>query len=648
MEPLPLSGAAVVPSRHVGMSPYLGRADTTARPFDLLKFQSMPETTSTLHLGITMAGAVSGGAYTAGVMDYLFEALQQWEAAKNEEKDLPPEQKKVPYHQVQIDVIGGASAGAITAAFAALACYTGIESVRDHKTAKFKHFKPKNNLLFDAWVNLAGGKKVPEPIRRMLSTKDLSGSDGIPSLLNSAPIDEVSSRAIEHVACSPKKPWPSFVAEDLEILLTLCSLRGIPVGIDFNSDNNSWSARPSHQMSIHKQYARFTTHGETMEAPRAMLIRKSDRDTLENLINCAKASAAFPMGLQARDVSLSRNHVKHQFGIFYQLNEAALDSIFESGNVPDPFEFTSIDGGALNNEPFTEIALIMRERKIDDFAMILVDPFPNFSEKPQKYKPQKFLRELGISILGALRNQGMLKETDLKEMGGRKKEVRATYKKNMIYPTRRVFNPKSGEWDKQKNPMACGALGGFSGLLSRDFRVHDYFLGRQNCRNFLHSYFTMEFKTSPSAENHEIFKDWTPQMRQRYQVVWRDEPGIIHLPIIPVLDFVKEEERIESELADHTPEEREAAMLNFARKSPCEFPSIHAKQVNALWIPIAWRVFRMSHRTTDNLYWAIRWPFRILLFVIAPLLFWYLARKVVQKINADLAENNLIKKRKAT
>ena len=37
---------------------------------------------NTFHLGLTMAGAVSAGAYTAGFMDYILEALSEWEKAK--------------------------------------------------------------------------------------------------------------------------------------------------------------------------------------------------------------------------------------------------------------------------------------------------------------------------------------------------------------------------------------------------------------------------------------------------------------------------------------------------------------------------------------------------------------------------------------
>jgi hypothetical protein len=55
-------------------------------------------------IGINMAGAISAGAYTAGVLDFLIEALDQWEAAK-QRGDM------VPRHEVSLDVFSGASAG---------------------------------------------------------------------------------------------------------------------------------------------------------------------------------------------------------------------------------------------------------------------------------------------------------------------------------------------------------------------------------------------------------------------------------------------------------------------------------------------------------------------------------------------------------
>ena len=68
---------------------------------------------NTFHLGITMAGAVSAGCYTAGVMDYLFEILELWSQAK--EGKIPEGWNEeiltiIPKHNVVIDAIGGVSA----------------------------------------------------------------------------------------------------------------------------------------------------------------------------------------------------------------------------------------------------------------------------------------------------------------------------------------------------------------------------------------------------------------------------------------------------------------------------------------------------------------------------------------------------------
>ncbi|MDP4828241.1 MAG: hypothetical protein NWR73_11165, partial [Flavobacteriales bacterium] len=63
-----------------------------------------------------MAGAVSAGCYSAGVLDYLFEILDLWEKGR---KGLIPELEEftslIPQHNVVIDAIGGASAGGMTA-----------------------------------------------------------------------------------------------------------------------------------------------------------------------------------------------------------------------------------------------------------------------------------------------------------------------------------------------------------------------------------------------------------------------------------------------------------------------------------------------------------------------------------------------------
>ena len=66
---------------------------------------------TSFHLSLVMAGAVSAGAYTAGVMDFLIEALDAMEAARDAgDPNMPAN------HRVSIDAVLGASAGGICSA----------------------------------------------------------------------------------------------------------------------------------------------------------------------------------------------------------------------------------------------------------------------------------------------------------------------------------------------------------------------------------------------------------------------------------------------------------------------------------------------------------------------------------------------------
>jgi hypothetical protein len=39
--------------------------------------------------------------------------------------------------------------------------------------------------------------------------------------------------------------------------------------------------------------------------------------------------------------------------------------------------------------------------------------------------------------------------------------------------------------------IACGSFSGFGGFFHKEFRIHDYFLGRANCEKFLRDHFTV-------------------------------------------------------------------------------------------------------------------------------------------------------------
>jgi len=95
-------------------------------------------------VGICMAGAVSAGAYTAGVMDYLLEALQAYE----EKRGTPG----YPSHKVELPVIGGASAGGMTAMITAAAFQQGITPLKE--PLKSPKDLCETNILYHSWVDL--------------------------------------------------------------------------------------------------------------------------------------------------------------------------------------------------------------------------------------------------------------------------------------------------------------------------------------------------------------------------------------------------------------------------------------------------------------------------------------------------------------
>jgi predicted acylesterase/phospholipase RssA len=111
------------------------------------------------NIGIAMAGAVSGGAYMAGVFDFLMEALNEWQKLKDDPR------ADVPRHDVFISAISGTSAGGITAALGLVALAGGIRSVEapsvDPKSPPIRRVLPP---LYDLWVKklkLCGSREEP-------------------------------------------------------------------------------------------------------------------------------------------------------------------------------------------------------------------------------------------------------------------------------------------------------------------------------------------------------------------------------------------------------------------------------------------------------------------------------------------------------
>ncbi len=486
------------------------------------------EKQKTFRIGIAMAGAVSAGAYTGGVMDYLLETLDQWEQAKARNREIEAQYGKnhkdydpsIPMHNVVIEVIGGASAGGMTSAITALAAFDGVCPVNDSNPDK------ADNMLYDCWVNL-NDKEGKPTLKQMLDAADIYEAQGVPSILNSTPIDKIADRAAN---LNQINPLPPYISKKLEIILTICSLRGIPISVNFSEKVKDRSITeapsvPAHRMNIHKGVAHFKLDDGKPIAPHTIRFDPNNEKDRILLMECAKATGAFPIGLKPR--LIKETHLEYIKAMVtrmlsYKDEQGAQRSPdIEIGVKDEIFEFVAIDGGTVNNEPFGEVIRALQEKCSQDgsdYAVMLIDPFPNFenkSEAKQIKHPSKIM-ELIPNILGAIRGQAMVKETDI---------VRGLTNDHKL----RMIFPKRGD---DPYPISCGSLDGFGGFFSRDFREHDFFLGRKNAQGFLRKYFTIKLE---DAKNSAIFEDWqqddSDPRHKRFFV--KSEAGNGYYPIIP-------------------------------------------------------------------------------------------------------------------
>ncbi len=78
----------------------------------------------TFELALVLGGTVSAGAYTAGALDFLIEALDSWTQLRDANNAA------VPRHNVVLRVITGTSGGGVCAAIAGRALAYRIRSDR--------------------------------------------------------------------------------------------------------------------------------------------------------------------------------------------------------------------------------------------------------------------------------------------------------------------------------------------------------------------------------------------------------------------------------------------------------------------------------------------------------------------------------------
>jgi hypothetical protein len=503
-------------------------------------------------VGLAISGAVSAGAYAAGVLDFLIQALDEWERARD-----APSGVTVPDHRVGLKVMSGASAGAITAGIGAIAL-ADADSTPGHYDGPgftYHYYLPR---LYEAWVVkptlVADNKEDPDFLSLTdldnpltgpndfsrtsgIELPDQGGAVAVTSLLNADLLDVIAKAAIDVKRVRQPR---AYVSKTLHIYLTLTNLRGIPYEIPFRGG-------PYHMIShgdrVHYALNGLGTWDEvsafgTSDKPRtleAAWLPARDVRWRDYSI-CAIASGAFPVGLAPRLIgaTLGDNKITNEYdGRLFPIEEIVVNkdicANFSQTVLSEmPFWFTCADGGIIDNDPFEYARFSLKDDKmfdqripskldVVDRAVIMISAFPE--EKPirQLGEPRSDIVSIFSSLMPALINQARFKPDEL---------VLAADETN---GSRYLIGPQRTIGKKQERyGLASGLLGGFGGFVARSFRDHDFQLGRRNCQQFLRTTFGL-------PETNPVVRSWAASVDRRQAAMPRADHELAQFGLVPLL-----------------------------------------------------------------------------------------------------------------
>ncbi len=451
----------------------------------------------TFEVGLVLSGTVSSGAYTAGVIDFLIEALREWQT----QKDSNP--ASVPDHDVVIKVVAGNSGGAFTSLLIPGAILGDFVSYKGNAGQNIvgasNYLDPVENRLYQSWVR-------DVDIRNLLDGSDLS-NNSLDSLLNSNRVDAIADDFTKVIPHGKPVPW---IAPELHFYLMLTNLNGIPYNIDLNTG--------AHYMRQHGDYQHFVLSGQPPNIASVQLSNDSpvwlnpkmmyqQKDGWKTFRNAALASGAFPVALRAQTLSRLRADYEHRsFSTPIEARRAAdnpaggyyvrqtisyrLSSICPSWDVgvQDPMCFTAVDGGVVNNDPleFARLALtgsfdksMKRSGDGADQAVIMVSPLNGPPVSPTSSNAS--MLDIVKSLLPCFLDQTRFKLTELQ------------LAQDLNVYSRYLISPKdyAGGGKYFKYPIYCSLLSAFGGFFLESLREHDYLLGRRNCQQFLLEHFDL-------------------------------------------------------------------------------------------------------------------------------------------------------------
>ena len=488
------------------------------------------------YLGLNMAGTVSAGAYTAGVMDFLIEAIDAWYAERAQQQQQFGDQYDrwtIPPHEVQLAVMTGASGGGITAALAAAALSQPFNAIHDQTPAPGS----KSNNLFEAWV-------TGIDLQPLLGHADLDASSGKPvSLLDSTPIRDIAADALTVANPLPaRRPW---VRDGLQVTLTLTNLGGVPYAVEpqtaadaartlYYGDRQDYNILWSN-LATSPAVVRMDAKGGTAwgGAPWTALAQT------------AIATGAFPIVLAPQMLSRKAGEYNHRSWRISKddpkCDANGVCQCEEDKEMPPQWsepdssvvQTLNVDGGATNNSPFECARLALaaldpappsghnpRDPMLVDRAVVNIAPLSSQTDPGVPPLPAEDLPSLLAQFVQVLVAQSRMQGEDLKLTSDATKASRW-----VIAPTPELAG---------QEPLAGALLGAFGGFISQRFREHDYQLGRRNCQRFLTTYFGLPWDTA-IMKPYGLSDATVARLDAVYGFASESQPPVRLFALIPVL-----------------------------------------------------------------------------------------------------------------
>lgn len=484
---------------------------------------AQPEGTFSIALSLT--GGVSTGAYLAGALDFIIEALDAFQDAK---VDGDPQ---APPHAVIVEAISGASSGALTAGVAASALRYAFDPASPGADAE----RLAANPLYDAWVNMTGAAEL-------LGTRDRD-QPGLRSLFDSTSLDRVTDKAIAFGPGHAQRTR-AWVADPLRICLSVTNLEGVPFSLSPND------GAPAPWAVTHADVLRFNVCGvgscrtaaskedevKLFFPARADAARSEDWKALGK---AAMASAAFPVVLAARSITRKKSDYS-QFEVVAPAGKdrpamaLPMAPSFAASDTPNYVTFTAADGGIVDNSPIDLARAALNDRNLlasnerdgdaATKAVLAIDPMLVETQSARRLPASlAFLSNVG-PLLNALIDQARFRPQEVALAQDEK-----VFSRFLIAPTRDGGTTHGGA------NLAGSSCHAFGGYLDKALREHDFFLGRRNAQDYLARHLTL-------PAGNPLFERWRGSGHYETWVArYANDNG--ELPVIPLIGRLHPRER---------------------------------------------------------------------------------------------------------